>query len=188
MAHFVFLVTPAASRSHHARVGEGLVGNGGALPSRPPPLTSAAALRASACPQAPGGAGTGRCPEHRQVPGCKRQVPYAPYRLRCNNTRCKLFGAKRLGTRAARSSPAGEAGEAKPAVVQTARAPLVEKERHFLCRTRVRFPLSPRISFPLSLRAWGRMNTTDPRALFEEYTQQPPWRYLRSNFSIKPLW
>ena len=67
---YVFLlVTPAAS-SHHARVEEGLVGNGGALPPRTPPLTSAAALRASACPQAPGGAGIGRCPEHRQVPGC----------------------------------------------------------------------------------------------------------------------
>ena len=75
--YVLWLATHAAS-SHHARVGEGLVGNGGALPPRTPPLTSAAALRASACPQAPGGADTGRCPKYRQVPGGIGRCPERP--------------------------------------------------------------------------------------------------------------
>ena len=87
---------------------------GGLAPPNPPAdfRCGPAGLRV---PTSPRGCG------HRQAPGAPasarvhRQVPYAPYRLRCNNTRCKLFGAKRLGTRASRSSPAGEAGEAKPA-------------------------------------------------------------------------
>ena len=131
-----------------------MVGNGGALPPRTPPLTSAAALRASACPQAPGGAGIGRCPEHRQVPGAPagarvhRQVPYAPCRLRSDNARCKLFGAKRLGTRAARSSPAGEAGEAKPAGGKLRGPPLqLESNSRVLCVIKVRPAAAGRVSF-----------------------------------------
>ena len=56
-------------------------------------------------------------------------IVIADVRLRCDNSGCTLFGAKRLGTRAVRSSPAGEAGEAKPAVCKL-QGPLLSR-----CRT-----------------------------------------------------
>ena len=101
----LWLVTPAAS-CFAPRSSEGGFGwkRGGLAPPNPPAdfRCGPAGLRVPTSPrgcvlrQVPGA--IGRCPGHRQVPGGHRQVPGARIGT-CHIY--QLFGAKRLGTRAA---------------------------------------------------------------------------------------